>query len=253
MKVIDFIERYVYNTVDHNLFNSLVKNEQVFWLLDQSTWLVFAANNWFRRSWQSRIVEAKNPWGNVLQFHTKHPIFSEWIKFYYWEESVETRFIETGCSCSPLDQVTEDCCECWDNCCYKWKELDVKRIAVNAPLEDNTYKIFWWYAWWGNLWDRVEVKICKRDCCGGTQEWMSIYMAYTMWPTMYTSLNQHIPMPPAYLLPLSFYFKALIIPGMENRAAGQETNYFTLGDEAMVRLDAFDRYHNPTGFISKKR
>lgn len=234
------------------MFNTLQNNDSILWLMDSAIQMLFSVwANWAVRSRQMRIVEAQNPWGNVLRFKTPHPIISWRMKFFYGEESIATRFKEHECSCEEdTDPETSECV------CYnvrsipnKRNELKLSQLSPWSPLQNNSFKIYWWYAWWGNLWDRVEIKFCGwwQNCCTAPNQ--SVYMEYAFGAPKFKTIHDTIPVSPAYLVPLSFFAKMILAPWWENRLAWQETNYYQIALDMVKELDRQDRVLNPKWIV----
>ncbi len=199
-----------------------------------------------------RTVEAQNPGGNVIKFHTPHPIMSWKVKFFYGEENVAARFVESECSCLEEIESGSESCNCWNvySCSDSAKAIQLTELSPWAPLQNNSYKIYWGYAGGGNFWDRVEIKVCGTNkCCTAANH--SIYMEYAFGAVNYKTIYDTIPVSPAYLVPLSFFFKTLLAPAGENWLAWQEQNYYTLAVDMVTALDKFDRTLNVKWFIAK--
>jgi len=76
-------------------------------------------------------------------------------------------------------------------------------------------------------------------------------MEYAMGPVVLRSINDNIPLPPAYLVPLSMFFKFVMAPGGENWLAGQEQTYYQAAVQLTKDLDARDRSLNVTKITAK--
>jgi hypothetical protein len=247
MNVKEFLKRYIYSTHNNNLIGTLQDNSSILWLMDTATQMLFSVGaSWAVRSWQMRVIEAQNPGGNVLRFRTPHPIISGRVKFWYGEESVAVRFKEHECECEvDEDPISKDC-YCYNVSCLpaKRNQIQLKEMSPWANLSNNSYKIYGWYAGWGNLGDRVEIMVCGGDkCC--TAPGHSIYMEYAFWCPLFKTLHDVVPVAPAYLIPLSMFFKAALAPGWENWLAGQEQSFYQMAVDMVRELDKQDRTLNP--------